>query len=111
MSTVARALRPAARRLRVTAPAPTTRAAAPLMIRRCFADKPPVYTESAVNSELGVGEFEGIKFRVEPLRRQGEDERTMRARLLCEYLSLVFFLHSTSVEQMMKRKKTKLCRK
>ncbi|KAK1511862.1 hypothetical protein CTAM01_00792 [Colletotrichum tamarilloi] len=83
MSTVARALRPAARRLRVTAPAPTTTAAAaPLILRRCFADKPPVYTESAVNSELGVGEFEGIKFRVEPLRRQGEDERTMRARLL-----------------------------
>ncbi|KAJ0307050.1 hypothetical protein COL5a_009479 [Colletotrichum fioriniae] len=82
MSTVARALRPA-RRLRVTAPAPTTTAAAPLVLRRCFADnKPPIYTESAVNSELGVGEFEGIKFRVEPLRRQGEDERTMRARLL-----------------------------
>ncbi|KAK1654334.1 Flavinator of succinate dehydrogenase-domain-containing protein [Colletotrichum phormii] len=80
MSTVARALRPA-RRLRFTAPASTT-AAAPLILRRCFADKPPIYTESAVNNELGVGEFEGIKFRVEPLRRQGEDERTMRARLL-----------------------------
>ncbi|KAL2877368.1 Succinate dehydrogenase assembly factor 2 mitochondrial [Colletotrichum sp. CLE4] len=80
MSTVARALRPA-RRLRFTAPAPVT-AAAPLILRRCFADKPPIYTESAVNNELGVGEFEGIKFRVEPLRRQGEDERTMRARLL-----------------------------
>ncbi|OHE91560.1 hypothetical protein CORC01_13157 [Colletotrichum orchidophilum] len=78
MSTLARrALRPA-RHLRVAAPA-----AAPLVLRRCFADnKPPIYTESAVNSELGVGEFEGIKFRVEPLRRKGEDERTMRARLL-----------------------------
>ncbi|WYZ41623.1 hypothetical protein EsH8_V_000518 [Colletotrichum jinshuiense] len=77
MSTLARALRPA-RRLRVAPPA----AQAPLVIRRCFADKPSTQTESPVNNELAVGEFEGIKFRVEPLRRKGEDERTMRARLL-----------------------------
>ncbi|KAK1979166.1 Flavinator of succinate dehydrogenase-domain-containing protein [Colletotrichum cereale] len=77
MSTLARALRPA-RRLRVTPPAQ----AAPLVGRRCFANRPPIYTESAVDGELGVGELEGIKFRVEPLRRVGEDDRTMRARLL-----------------------------
>jgi len=77
MSALARTLRPA-RRLRV---APPTQAVN-LVVRRCFADKPPVHAESAVNGELGVGEFEGIKFRVEPLRRVGEDERTMRARLL-----------------------------
>ncbi|KAF2729858.1 putative succinate dehydrogenase assembly factor 2, mitochondrial, partial [Polyplosphaeria fusca] len=34
------------------------------------------------DGELGVGELEGAKFRVEPLRRTGEDEGTMRARLL-----------------------------
>ena len=34
-------------------------------------------------SELGVGEMEGASFRVEPLRRTGEDAATMRARLLC----------------------------
>lgn len=34
-------------------------------------------------SEFGVGELEGISFRVEPLRRTGEDLTTMRARLLC----------------------------
>jgi hypothetical protein len=34
-------------------------------------------------SELGVGEMEGASFRVEPLRRTGEDTTTMRARLLC----------------------------
>jgi hypothetical protein len=34
--------------------------------------------------ELGVGEMEGITFRVEPLRRVGEDPSTMRARLLCK---------------------------
>jgi hypothetical protein len=33
--------------------------------------------------ELGAGEIEGITFKVEPLRRQGEDTITMRARLLC----------------------------
>ncbi|OJJ49275.1 hypothetical protein ASPZODRAFT_61145 [Penicilliopsis zonata CBS 506.65] len=32
--------------------------------------------------ELDVGEMEGITFKVEPLRRQGEDPSTMRARLL-----------------------------
>ncbi|KAL1600651.1 Succinate dehydrogenase assembly factor 2 mitochondrial [Paraconiothyrium brasiliense] len=32
--------------------------------------------------ELGVGELEGASFKVEPLRRTGEDENTMRARLL-----------------------------
>jgi hypothetical protein len=35
------------------------------------------------NAELGVGELEGAEFRVEPLRRTGEDLNTMRARLLC----------------------------
>ncbi|KAF2635727.1 TPR repeat protein-like protein [Massarina eburnea CBS 473.64] len=35
-----------------------------------------------VEGELGVGELEGATFKVEPLRRTGEDEATMRARLL-----------------------------
>jgi hypothetical protein len=34
--------------------------------------------------ELGVGELEGGTFKVEPLRRTGEDANTMRARLLCQ---------------------------
>ncbi|EXJ93231.1 hypothetical protein A1O3_01788 [Capronia epimyces CBS 606.96] len=33
-------------------------------------------------SEFGVGELEGISFRVEPIRRTGEDLPTIRARLL-----------------------------
>jgi hypothetical protein len=36
-------------------------------------------------AELGVGEMEGASFKVEPLRRTGEDENTMRARLLCPF--------------------------
>ncbi|KAH6712905.1 Flavinator of succinate dehydrogenase-domain-containing protein [Leptodontidium sp. MPI-SDFR-AT-0119] len=37
---------------------------------------------SGPNAEMGVGEMEGAKFKVEPLRRTGEDPNTMRARLL-----------------------------
>ncbi|EGE77603.2 TPR repeat protein [Blastomyces dermatitidis ATCC 18188] len=39
-------------------------------------------TDGGRKPELGVGEMEGITFKVEPLRRQGEDITTMRARLL-----------------------------
>jgi hypothetical protein len=39
--------------------------------------------DSGPNSEMGVGEMEGAKFKIEPLRRTGEDANTMRARLLC----------------------------
>ncbi|TKA73966.1 hypothetical protein B0A49_02902 [Cryomyces minteri] len=38
--------------------------------------------ESGVNADLSVGEIEGGSFKVEPLRRTGEDINTMRARLL-----------------------------
>ena len=41
------------------------------------------------NDELKVGEMEGAKFKVEPLRRTGEDGNTMRARLLCPFLYCV----------------------
>lgn len=43
-------------------------------------------TEDGPNKELDVGEMEGGQFRVEPLRRTGEDGNTMRARLLCPFL-------------------------
>ena len=39
--------------------------------------------EGGPNSDLGVGEMEGAQFKVEPLRREGEDPSTMRSRLLC----------------------------
>lgn len=35
-------------------------------------------------TELEVGEFQGAKFKIEPLRRKGEDPETIRARLLCK---------------------------
>ncbi|KAM0333119.1 hypothetical protein ACHAQA_001778 [Verticillium albo-atrum] len=57
----------------------------PLVRRSAFASAStpgPIYTESEVDRELGVGELQGAKFRIEPLRRTGEDATTMRARLL-----------------------------
>lgn len=40
--------------------------------------------DSGVNAGLEVGEIEGGSFKVEPLRRTGEDINTMRARLVCK---------------------------
>ena len=41
------------------------------------------------NAELEIGEMQGAKFKVEPLRRTGEDVNTMRARLLCPLLCVL----------------------
>lgn len=38
---------------------------------------------NAQSKELDVGEMEGITFKIQPLRRSGEDEGTLRARLQC----------------------------
>lgn len=43
------------------------------------------------NTELGVGEMEGAKFKIEPLRRTGEDANTIRARLLCPFLLIAAY--------------------
>lgn len=47
--------------------------------------------ESGENGEIGVGEMEGAEFKIEPLRRTGEDANTMRARLLCTSCHLPLF--------------------
>ena len=47
--------------------------------------------ESGVNADLEVGEIEGGKFRVEPLRRTGEDLNTLRARLICSSMAAFRF--------------------
>ncbi|PHH81788.1 hypothetical protein CDD83_3479 [Cordyceps sp. RAO-2017] len=58
---------------RALGPAPARRPA--LLPLRLFAT-------SGGAPELGVGELRGAAFRVEPLRRTGEDAETTRARLL-----------------------------
>jgi hypothetical protein len=42
--------------------------------------------------DLEVGELQGAKFKIEPLRRTGEDAATTRARLLCEFAPAPRFL-------------------
>ena len=44
--------------------------------------------------ELELGELEGAKFKIEPLRRIGEDDKTKRARLLCAWPSPILLRNS-----------------
>ncbi|KAI1473962.1 DUF339-domain-containing protein [Daldinia eschscholtzii] len=43
---------------------------------------PPMEPHKQRSQDIGVGELEGTEFRVEPMRRTGEDDATMRARLV-----------------------------
>lgn len=51
--------------------------------------------KEGTNADLNVGEIEGGSFRVEPLRRTGEDANTMRARLLCKIVPKHKFILSS----------------
>lgn len=53
-------------------------------------------SQSGVNADLKVGEIEGGTFRVEPIRRTGEDINTTRARLLCSFQYLPALLMQMS---------------
>ncbi|KAM0251453.1 hypothetical protein ACHAQJ_008205 [Trichoderma viride] len=53
------------------------------LLQRCAISTTAIRrSDSSTPGELQVGELEGAKFRVEPLRRVGEDDSTKRARLL-----------------------------
>jgi len=65
------AARPAPSRLLLHA----TQARASSSTSRLLSDQPP-------QKDLEVGELQGAKFKIEPLRRVGEDDATKRARLL-----------------------------
>ncbi|KAI0812097.1 Flavinator of succinate dehydrogenase-domain-containing protein [Xylaria sp. FL0064] len=43
---------------------------------------PPMEPQKQRSRDIAVGELEGVTFTIEPLRRVGEDEKTMRARLV-----------------------------
>lgn len=86
-----RTLRPASRRAhhRLVAPLAT---AVPARWQSNTTGGAPF--DPVVRGEMGVGELEGAEFKIEPLRRTGEDPETMRARLTCMfsfciYLSLI----------------------
>jgi hypothetical protein len=53
----------------------------------------------AQKPELGVGEMEGITFKVEPLKRVNEDVTTMRARLLCTFPELMKPIYRTKANK------------
>lgn len=76
MNTLQRTLRPAARRI-LASHLPLATIPARWQSNAPF--------DPVVQGELGVGELEGAKFKVEPLRRHGEDAETMRARLTCSF--------------------------
>ncbi|KAK2615601.1 hypothetical protein N8I77_002345 [Diaporthe amygdali] len=71
---IQRALRPAARYILRARPVVAT--AVPARWQHNSGPFDPV-----ASHEMGVGELEGAKFRIEPLRRTGEDPETTRARL------------------------------
>ncbi|KAJ4417239.1 Succinate dehydrogenase assembly factor 2 mitochondrial [Gnomoniopsis sp. IMI 355080] len=77
MNTLQNALRPCSRRI-LAARIPSL-ATAPARWQSNSSSSAPF--DPVVKGELGVGELEGAKFKVEPLRRHGEDAETMRARL------------------------------
>lgn len=66
-------------------PSSLTRALRPSR-RILLASQPRTFTTSpfrlSSQSELQVGELQGAKFKIEPLRRTGEDDKTKRARLV-----------------------------
>ncbi|KAK7951273.1 uncharacterized protein PG986_007001 [Apiospora aurea] len=65
------------RRIRPAAPPPSLyHNRFPRQRQQCAAPRPPA------KADIGVGELEGAKFKIEPMRRVGEDDKTMRARLV-----------------------------
>ncbi|KAH8158845.1 hypothetical protein CIB48_g9398 [Xylaria polymorpha] len=62
----------------------TARAPRSLVVRgmATVGNAPPMEPQKERPREMAVGEFEGATFTIEPLRRVGEDEKTMRARLV-----------------------------
>ncbi|KAH6609729.1 emi5 [Trichoderma cornu-damae] len=76
--------RPAAAPLRCLLAAASSSVRPPLLQRCAFGATTALrLDDGTVPGELQVGELQGATFRVEPLRRVGEDDSTKRARLLC----------------------------
>ncbi|KAK8139096.1 hypothetical protein PG984_002476 [Apiospora sp. TS-2023a] len=79
MASLQKVLRPAARRAafarQILRPISTTPA-----FRASVSNAPP--RDPPAQADIGVGELEGAKFKIEPMRRVGEDDKTMRARLV-----------------------------
>lgn len=92
--------------LRSLRPAAATVRRAALLPHRLLTTTPRYSSTKAEpmpsQGELDVGELQGIKFRVAPIKRVGENDDTKRARLLCtlfhpQYYSF-FFSNSKNVK-------------
>ncbi|KAI1163000.1 Flavinator of succinate dehydrogenase-domain-containing protein [Nemania serpens] len=85
MASFQRSLIGPARRALALARSNTSKASAPRILARSMAtvgNTPPMEPQKQRPHEMAVGEFEGAGFTIEPLRRVGEDDKTMRARLV-----------------------------
>lgn len=79
-----RALRPASRRVQLAArPILASTGAQARRQQQHSSTNRGGPIDPVADHEMQVGELEGAKFRIEPLRRVGEDAQTMRARLTC----------------------------
>ncbi|POS80416.1 TPR repeat protein [Diaporthe helianthi] len=76
MMSIPRALRPASRRILSARPV-----VAAIAVPARWQSNNSGPFNPVPGHEMAVGELEGAKFRIEPLRRTGEDAETMRARL------------------------------
>lgn len=84
MNPLRRALRPGSRRILATrAPVLAASPATGVQARRWqHSHGGPI--DPVADHEMAVGELEGAEFKIEPLRRTGEDTATTRARLTCK---------------------------
>ncbi|KAL7923695.1 Flavinator of succinate dehydrogenase domain-containing protein [Trichoderma austrokoningii] len=79
---ISAAMRPMAAPLRSVIASSPMRTTATLLQRCAISTTALRQSDSVTPGELQVGELQGATFRVEPLRRVGEDDATKRARLL-----------------------------
>lgn len=86
---MASSLRPAMRAARAVA---RVRPSLPITASRLFSSSSPSSAQppQQPGRDLEVGELQGAEFKIEPLRRVGEDPATMRARLLCAFSETPF---------------------
>lgn len=94
-------MRPVAAPLRSFIAASSAMRTTTTLLQRCAISTTALRrSDNSTPGELQVGELQGAAFRVEPLRRIGEDDATKRARLLCMSIKPVYHLllsNSTSL--------------
>ena len=75
---------------------------------RAISSTPRLLSDDQPQKDLEVGELQGAKFKIEPLRRVGEDVGTKRARLLCTFFPHRLPQQTTSSSETEGKKKKKV---